>query len=70
MNLNHLCPKCQTTFYLPPDFAGEPVCPQCLWEQLDKEEPTHHKFDATLYFFLAVVFVVGVVTGYLLSHLP
>lgn len=31
---HHICPTCSYVFFVPPDFAGKPVCPSCLYRDL------------------------------------
>jgi len=35
----HVCNVCRYWSVIPPDFAGDPVCPRCLYEDILKNEP-------------------------------
>lgn len=44
----HACKDCSYCFCVPPDYAGEPVCPNCLYDQVLANEPMP-KWETWLY---------------------
>lgn len=68
-SFNYRCPTCDTLSFVPPDFAGEPVCPKCLFDMSEKQE---HETPSLLFYMLAcgfLTFFFGLLVGFAIGRL-
>lgn len=59
--MTHRCKTCHYVYVVPPDYLGEPVCPNCIYEKDGIATPLMIEW-----YFVAVAFLLGFGLGALI----